>query len=156
MTGHGSGVDAEPRVPVVVAGGCPQCRMAVRLLLGGTPLDVVAEADSHSGALRVGESLCAQLVILCAPACASGHPVADPGTGAAPELSPREWRMLDLLASGCSNKKLAQHLSLSMHTVKNELTVLYSKIGVRTRGEAVALMFGATGAPRALAGGERP
>ena len=79
---------------------------------------------------------------------------AGPGGTPAPELSPREWRMLELLASGCSNKKLAQHLSLSMHTVKNELTVLYSKIGVRTRGEAVALMFGAGGAARA--GGERP
>jgi len=142
-----------PRVPVVVAGGCAQCREAVRGLLGGTPLDVVAEADSHSGALRVGESLRAQLVILCAPACASAHDASE--SGAAAELSRREWRMLELLASGCSNKKLAQHLSLSMHTVKNELTVLYSKIGVRTRGEAVALIFGAAGSPRAHSG-ERP
>lgn len=114
-------------------------------------MEIIAESASSSGALQIGVKLAAHLVIVCTPGCEPKHFAASrsatPAAGLfAPRvqqagLSLREERVLELLASGCSNKKVAQHLGLSMHTVKNELTVLYSKLGVRTRGEAVASMF---------------
>lgn len=55
-----------------------------------------------------------------------------------PELSPREREVLRLVAQGWDNSQIAQALSISVGTVKNYLTSLYSKVGVRSRAELVA------------------
>ena len=59
-------------------------------------------------------------------------------SGDAAALSPRERRVLDLLAQGCSNKEIARELGVSANTVKTHLANLYAKLGARRRTEAVA------------------
>lgn len=54
-------------------------------------------------------------------------------------LSPRERRVLDLLAQGRSNKEIARELGVSANTVKTHLANLYAKLGARRRTEAVAV-----------------
>ncbi|HKG27459.1 MAG TPA: response regulator transcription factor [Thermomicrobiales bacterium] len=54
-----------------------------------------------------------------------------------PTLSERERELLDLLARGWDNARLAQELHLGEQTVRNYLSRLYSKLGVRTRSEAI-------------------
>jgi two-component system, NarL family, response regulator DegU len=52
-------------------------------------------------------------------------------------LSEREMTLLKLLAQGHSNRQIATELSLAESTVKNNLSALFHKIGVRDRTQAV-------------------
>ncbi len=54
-----------------------------------------------------------------------------------PALSSREREVLDLVASGATNREIAGALFLSPHTVKEHTSSLYRKLGVRNRAEAV-------------------
>lgn len=56
---------------------------------------------------------------------------------AGPPLSDRERQVLDLVASGATNREIAGRLYLSPHTVKEHTSSLYRKLGVRNRAEAV-------------------
>ncbi len=51
-------------------------------------------------------------------------------------LTSREMDLLRLVASGMSNKEIAQHLSLAESTVKNRLSLLFEKLGVKDRTQA--------------------
>ena len=52
-------------------------------------------------------------------------------------LTERERQVLELLASGLGNDEIAQQLGLSGQTVRNCLSVVYRKLGVGSRAEAV-------------------
>jgi DNA-binding NarL/FixJ family response regulator len=52
-------------------------------------------------------------------------------------LSPRELQILNALATGRSNKQIAQQLCVTSHTVKFHLGRLFDKFGVRTRIQAL-------------------
>lgn len=56
------------------------------------------------------------------------------------QLTAQELRVLEHLANGRSNKEIASHLNLSEGTVRNYLSVVFSKLGVKSRVEA-ALLF---------------
>ncbi|MGP4055244.1 response regulator transcription factor [Mycobacterium sp. 4D054] len=58
-------------------------------------------------------------------------------TGAAP-LTPRELDVLAQVALGCTNAEAAQRLSLKPETVKSYLRSAATKLGTRTRYEAVS------------------
>ncbi|MEO5305611.1 response regulator transcription factor [Corynebacterium sp. c25Ua_47] len=53
-------------------------------------------------------------------------------------LSPRELEILQALATGDSNKQIAQRLFISEATVKTHLIHVYQKLGVETRTAAVS------------------
>jgi DNA-binding NarL/FixJ family response regulator len=59
-----------------------------------------------------------------------------PETGLAEPLSEREMEVLRLLASGLSNREIAARLSLAQGTVKNYVTNVLQKLGVRDRTQA--------------------
>jgi DNA-binding NarL/FixJ family response regulator len=52
-------------------------------------------------------------------------------------LSPREIEILRLVATGASNKEIAERLVISEGTVKNHLSSILSKLSVRDRMQAV-------------------
>ncbi|WP_081752840.1 response regulator [Kallotenue papyrolyticum] len=54
------------------------------------------------------------------------------------QLSAREHEVLRLVARGYDNQAIAERLHICEGTVKNHVTNIYSKLGVRTRAEAVA------------------
>lgn len=60
-------------------------------------------------------------------------------------LTNREREILALLADGLGNKQIAARLGISTSTVKTHLELLFEKLGVSSRAEAVA-----TGVKRGL------
>lgn len=63
-----------------------------------------------------------------------------PAPDAPPEaLTARELEVLQLLALGLSNKRVAARLGISEHTAKFHVNSILGKLGAQTRAEAVAL-----------------
>jgi DNA-binding NarL/FixJ family response regulator len=54
-------------------------------------------------------------------------------------LTARETEILQMLELGHSNQDIAAQLSIAVHTVKNHVHNLLSKLGVKTRAEAAAM-----------------
>jgi len=72
----------------------------------------------------------------------------------APRLSARELAILRLIATGAANREIAARLTLSPQTVKNQLSVIYAKLGVSNRAGAVVVaiekgLLGESDAPNA-------
>ena len=67
-------------------------------------------------------------------AAAAGFTVA----GLAEPLTPREVEILRLIAAGMRNQEIADHLVISLSTVKRHIANTYGKLGVDHRTEAVA------------------
>jgi len=94
--------------------------------VGATPADVASSADVVLVARDVDDS---------APT-----PEADAsGIEQSVSLTNREREILALLADGLGNKQIATRLGISTNTVKTHLELLFEKIGVRSRAEAVAV-----------------
>jgi DNA-binding NarL/FixJ family response regulator len=63
---------------------------------------------------------------------------AQPGREMFPQLSDRERQVLDLVARGHDNRRIARELFLSEKTVRNQVSLLIGKLGVADRAEAIA------------------
>jgi len=63
--------------------------------------------------------------------------VLDRDATSAPMLTQREREILALLADGFGNKQIAARLGISPNTVKTHLELLFDKLDVSTRTEAV-------------------
>jgi DNA-binding NarL/FixJ family response regulator len=53
------------------------------------------------------------------------------------DLTKREYEVLNLLAGGLRNREIAEKLNITERTVKNHVTQIISKLGVKSRTEAV-------------------
>jgi DNA-binding NarL/FixJ family response regulator len=84
--------------------------------------------------------------------------LADRGTGRQqsprlPTLTDRENQILRLLERGRTNREIAEELSIEVFTVKNHVHSVLTKLGVRRRGEAAAVIRGLGGlAPEGFRG----
>lgn len=69
------------------------------------------------------------------PAIRRGDAAADPGAS----LTPREHEVLELIAAGRSNKRIALELGIAEKTVKTHVGHLMAKLGVSDRTQAALL-----------------
>jgi DNA-binding NarL/FixJ family response regulator len=90
-------------------------------------------ADELSAAVRAVE---AGLFVLHPGALLRRSADADAAPGA--PLSAREREILELMADGATNGRIAFRLGISRHTVKFHVASILTKLGARTRTEAVA------------------
>jgi DNA-binding NarL/FixJ family response regulator len=63
----------------------------------------------------------------------------DPAPAPRPQamgMSGQQWKILELLAQGLPNKAIARELGIAASTVKNQLTVVFDKLGVSNRTQA--------------------
>lgn len=123
------------RIAVVAASEELRTRLAAALSSDAT-FEVVAV-----GATAADVASRADVVLVARDADdASPRPEADSlGTQAGAPLTTREREILALLADGLGNKQIAVRLGISPNTVKTHLELLFEKIGVRSRAEAVAV-----------------
>jgi len=63
---------------------------------------------------------------------------AQPGREMFPQLSQREREVLDLVARGLDNRRIARELFLSEKTVRNHVSSVLSKLDLPDRSEAIA------------------
>ncbi len=106
------------------------------ILKGVTARDLVTAVQSiHAGESYVTPTLAANLLL----EWQEGQGDIDFPTSPFDELTERERQILELLATGCSNKEIARDLDLSEKTVKHYMTNILQKLQVRNRVEA-ALM----------------
>lgn len=70
---------------------------------------------------------------------ASAYPGAtgQPRSSKGPSLTPRQEQVLRCICSGLSNKLIARQLDLTEATVKMHLKMLYAKLGVNSRTQAI-------------------
>jgi len=54
-------------------------------------------------------------------------------------LTPRELEILEMMADGLSNRAIAARLKISRHTVKFHVASILTRLGARTRAEAVTV-----------------
>ncbi len=121
------------RIAIVAAS--EQLRAALATTLRTNPaFDVVAVAASEEGAVASAD------VVLIARDNneASGKRVPLMETARGGLLTNREQQILELLADGLGNKQIAARLGISPNTVKTHLELLFDKLSVSTRAEAVA------------------
>lgn len=120
-----------------------------RTVLGDGPFEVAWQHGQTAPLHALLSGVWAQLAEAGAEPPATEQPTTTPRpndshaeTRASPPaleaLSGRELDVLRLLSKGWPNKKIAQALDISSNTVKNHLASVFSKLGVRTRAEAVA------------------
>jgi len=55
------------------------------------------------------------------------------------KITPRDQQVLSLLVQGCSNKEIAEQLSISPRTVKQHLRTLFLRAGIKEGRKRVKL-----------------
>jgi DNA-binding NarL/FixJ family response regulator len=55
------------------------------------------------------------------------------------DLTPREREIFTLIATGYDNEQIASTLNLAVQTVRNQVSTIYSKLGVKDRFEIIRL-----------------
>ena len=106
---------SDPDLPSVVVAAPPALRARVRQALESAGIAVIFTAEDEERLLRTGMA---------------GDP-----------MTPRERQVLALLGDGLSNRRIAERLGISEHTVKFHLASVYGKLGAATRAEAVRRAF---------------
>ena len=82
---------------------------------------------AHKGYLQIGPSLRRQLCQQLKPLSVVKKPTIRRG------ITPREQEVLSLVAEGASNREIAGMLHIAEKTVKNHVSSLLSRVGVRDR-----------------------
>jgi two-component system nitrate/nitrite response regulator NarL len=67
-----------------------------------------------------------------------GRPRSEAAAEIVEALTPRESEVLQLLAAGLTNRRIADKLGISEHTVKFHVNAILGKLAAQTRGEAIA------------------
>jgi DNA-binding NarL/FixJ family response regulator len=98
-------------------------------LLKDTPSKDLAVAirSIHQGYSYLGPGLMEKAMAI---------PVSKPACPNFPELTPREQEILQVLGTGANNREIAAQLFISERTVKNHVTNILSRLGLRDRTQA--------------------
>jgi DNA-binding CsgD family transcriptional regulator len=120
---------------VAVVAESEEVRAALAAALRASPVFEVVDVGASAGDVAAD----AELVVVARETRGGsrGRPVFDRDTASAPVLTRREREILGLLADGFGNKQIAARLGISTNTVKTHLELLFDKLDVSTRTEAV-------------------
>ncbi|MFE6847563.1 response regulator [Streptomyces sp. NPDC057686] len=103
-----------------------------------SPEELIAAVHTvHAGEAAVAPRLLTRLISTYVRASARPRPAATAPAG----LTPRELEIWLLLATGFDNAEIAGDLDISVSTVKNHITGIFTKLGVRDRAQAVIAAY---------------
>ncbi|KMO94922.1 response regulator [Streptomyces roseus] len=107
-----------------------------------SPEELIAAVHTvHTGEAAVAPRLLTRLISTYVRSSARPRPTAT-ATAAAPDgLTPRELEIWQLMATGLDNAEIADDLEISVSTVKNHITGVFTKLGVRDRAQAVIAAY---------------
>ncbi|MFI1147425.1 response regulator [Streptomyces sp. NPDC020817] len=104
-----------------------------------SPEELIAAVHTvHTGEAAVAPRLLTRLISTYVRASPSRP---RPATTAPAGLTPRELEIWQLLATGFDNAEIAENLEISVSTVKNHITGIFTKLGVRDRAQAVIAAY---------------
>ncbi|MBD2388492.1 response regulator [Cylindrospermum sp. FACHB-282] len=108
---------------------------AMGYLLKDTPSEELAVAIRavHKGYTQLGPGIVKKLLTQFSTMGSIQTPPAPPSLA---ELTPREKEVLRLIATGASNREIAQELYISEGTVKNHVTNILNRLNLRDRTQA--------------------
>lgn len=112
--------ETSPAIVLAIEIADPALADRLALLLGGV-----------AGIRLASPGEAAAVAVVSRDALAAGEPVNI-------ELTPRERDVLALMAEGASNKSIARHLGISVHTAKFHVGSLLEKLDATGRTDAVA------------------
>lgn len=92
---------------------------------------------------RPRETVVVKEVVVPATPAASVLVAPDPARAGELGITPRELEILTLIATGLSNREIAEKLYVSENTVKTHSSRLFGKLNARRRTEAVRIAQGA-------------
>lgn len=102
------------------------------LLKGAQQEEILTTIRSvAAGQFVIGPAIAARLLGHLDPAPVPAVPF--------PDLTTREREVLELIAQGHTSTRVAADLALASKTVRNHLTAIFAKLGVRDRTEAAIL-----------------
>ncbi|MEH2027087.1 response regulator transcription factor [Nostoc sp.] len=108
---------------------------AMGYLLKDTPSEELAVAIRavHKGYTQLGPGIVKKLLTQFSHVASIQSP---PVPSSLTELTPREKEVLQLIATGASNREIAQELYISEGTVKNHVTNILNRLNLRDRTQA--------------------
>lgn len=107
------------------------------VLTADVALQGVLPARASDSQVAAAVAALAEGLTVRGPAARDAAPSGFAAAEARPLLTPREVEILAQVGQGMSNKSIARRLGISAHTVKYHLEAIFSKLGVRSRAEAV-------------------
>lgn len=139
--------------PAIAPGAPPKLDALVRLDRMKLPVVVLVDNGAHAraAAARGARGVVRRMadperVEAALGAVAAGLTVLDfalapsqSETEGGPPLTPREREVLELVATGASNRRIAKRLGISEHTAKFHVNGILVKLGASTRTEAVTI-----------------
>ena len=132
---------SRPRIPpVILLAAAPLGAWTARARRAGVRGVLRDDATAEELIAAVAATM-AGLVVLH-PAAVIARPAAEAGSRRASEgtgLTPRELEILEMMAEGMSNRRIAVRLGISGYTVKFHVASVLGKLGAASRTEAVTL-----------------
>ena len=129
-----------PQLPVVMVSAREEPAVMRRALDHGALGFIPKSADSETIGIAVGQVLDGER---WAPAAAASAPAMDRDEEAVArrlrELTPQQFRVLQMLGEGRLNKQIAWDLGVSEATIKAHVTAVLRKLGVNNRTQAVLM-----------------
>lgn len=129
-----------PQLPVVIVSAREEPAVMRRALDHGALGFIPKSADSETIGIAVGQVLDGER---WAPAAAASAPAMDRDEEAVArrlrELTPQQFRVLQMLGEGRLNKQIAWDLGVSEATIKAHVTAVLRKLGVNNRTQAVLM-----------------
>lgn len=141
-----------PDTKVLILTTYPEDEYIIEALAGGAsgfllkdlPGNKIIDAirDTIAGTLLMPSAIAAKLAARLARSSAEPEPrpALPVKTGQNPGFTERERRIIELMAECKSNREIAAGLFISEGTVRNYISIIYSKIGVNDRLKAINLL----------------